>query len=107
MRLEQLKVLAARADQRWAAKESYLDQPEGRKVLGEVEAPSGTRGVGDVAAMDESNTTASTPETSETENKSRVKDRPEKKDPWKVARGGPSEEWQPAAWGGEVAPRKR
>lgn len=28
-------------------------------------------------------------------------------DPWKQARGGPSEEWQPAAWEGNLAPRRR
>lgn len=27
-------------------------------------------------------------------------------DPWKQARGGPSEEWQPQAWTGDVAPRR-
>jgi NADH dehydrogenase [ubiquinone] 1 alpha subcomplex assembly factor 2 len=37
---------------------------------------------------------------------SRLKDKKEQLDPWKHARGGPSEEWQPQAWGGTVAPRK-
>lgn len=127
VRQEQLKILAARADARWAAKESYLDQPERRQALpamgvsdrgayvGEVDhdgkgVESAISGLEDVvkgrkeAAKD---TDRQIIEPLETEKRSRVKDQTEKKDPWKLARGGPSEDWQPAAWGGEVAPRKR
>ena len=32
----------------------------------------------------------------------------EKEDPWKRARGGPSEQWQPQSWsGGTTAPSRR
>ena len=27
-------------------------------------------------------------------------------DPWKKARGGPSEEWQPSSWSGDLAARR-
>ncbi len=37
----------------------------------------------------------------------KLRDKNEPDDPWKQARGGPSEEWQPTSWEGSVAPRRR
>jgi NADH dehydrogenase [ubiquinone] 1 alpha subcomplex assembly factor 2 len=34
------------------------------------------------------------------------KDEDQKEDPWKKARGGPSEEWQPKAWSGNTAAKR-
>lgn len=31
----------------------------------------------------------------------------EKEDTWKKARGGPSEEWKPQSWEGNIAPSRR
>jgi NADH dehydrogenase [ubiquinone] 1 alpha subcomplex assembly factor 2 len=46
------------------------------------------------------------PPASKTQNEtSRVKDMKEERNAWKQTRGGPSEEWQPEAWGGTVTPR--
>jgi len=38
---------------------------------------------------------------------SRLKEKKYKEDPWKQARGAPSEEWQPQAWNPNVAATKR
>jgi hypothetical protein len=38
---------------------------------------------------------------------SRVKEKKYKEDPWKQARGAPSEEWQPQAWSPNVAATRR
>ena len=112
VRQAQLKVLAAKADARWAAKESYLDQPEERPLLGvdrntSAEAGESWKHGGQDAVTENTKSVPQETLASEERNAGRVEDQSEKKDPWKVARGGPSEEWQPAAWAGEIAPRKR
>jgi NADH dehydrogenase [ubiquinone] 1 alpha subcomplex assembly factor 2 len=38
---------------------------------------------------------------------SRVKEKKYKEDPWKQARGAPSEEWQPQTWSPNVAATRR
>lgn len=37
----------------------------------------------------------------------KLKEKKEQFDPWKQARGSPSEDWQPSAWDGGVKPRRR
>lgn len=120
-------MLAARADARWEAKESYLDRPESQQRLpvtdfkdrgrhkGEVDGV-GT-GVenrvvglvdtdGGVEGQEDANRKVA--KAAHTRGESRVSELKEKDDPWSKVRGGPSEEWQPQAWsGGEVAPRRR
>ena len=44
------------------------------------------------------------PEKTSTETKEEKK---EKEDPWKRARGGPSEDWQPKPWNGNIAATRR
>jgi NADH dehydrogenase [ubiquinone] 1 alpha subcomplex assembly factor 2 len=132
-----LKVLAAEADARWAAKPSFLDSPEqerGQPLPAlEVKDPGGhatsteaenrasvrsTVGGGPKDAAQRIGIAAPETEGKEEHNgKMQVPDgirhhfvqrpvqgkstNPEEKkakeDPWKQARGGPSEEWQPAA----------
>lgn len=43
----------------------------------------------------------------ETRERAQVKEQKEREDPWKKARGGPSEEWQPQSWGGSSAAPRR
>lgn len=113
-----MKVLAARADARWAAKESYLDQPERQQLGPGMEVKDRGGYVGEVDDEGSGVTSAvagrrdvvgeeGIHDKPQKEDRGRLKEQVEKKDPWKVARGGPSEEWQPATWGGEIAPRKR
>ncbi|KAG9231761.1 hypothetical protein BJ875DRAFT_382194 [Amylocarpus encephaloides] len=109
VRVENLKILAARADQRWREKASVLDAPGGvrgqplpaigvgmaadateeqRELHGESEGP---RGTGDAQGS--------------REGRSASKPKEQAEDPWKQARGGPSEQWQPQAWGGDATSR--
>ncbi|KAI5925008.1 hypothetical protein F4810DRAFT_662520 [Camillea tinctor] len=98
-RQERMRVLAAEADARWAAKPSLLEMPggaargegvgdnrlEGRGRGREVEGQERERGRG----------------------KGTEKEK-EKEDPWKRhQRGGPSETWQPAAWTPSAGARRR
>ncbi|KAK8081396.1 hypothetical protein PG996_000177 [Apiospora saccharicola] len=88
LRLARMKVLAAEADARWAAKPSFLDQPEQqpKRAVRDVPEPVATDG-GAMAAQGGKETVTE-----------EVKKELEKDDPWKKAATGPSEDWQPAAW---------
>jgi len=120
-------VLAARADARWEAKESYLDAPQRQQRLpgtevrdrggyvGEVD-DSGkgvdnlVAGVGDVQgeSREDRETNREAVNKIEKDKKAQVREQKEREDPWKKARGGPSEQWQPQSWsGGAAAPRRR
>lgn len=141
VRQENLKVLAARADARWASKPSFLDAPgqaQGQP-LPTLEA-AGLRSQMDATTPgkdgQESNTKGGSAEplqnteepikmqvpdgirhhfverpkehTSGTVKETKeTKEMKEKEDPWKQARGGPSEQWQPASWTGNAAPARR
>lgn len=98
-----MKILAAQADRRWAEKGSFLEQPR-RGVLEDVRSEVdvgdeqiGGRGeeVGEEQTENDKRKTNIEPEVKEME------------DPWKQAKGGPSEEWQPQAWGGGKAAIRR
>lgn len=115
-RLQNLKVLAAEADKRWAAKKSLLDQPEGRIAqlgisgAGSLKREEG-RGTWNPEGAEEkigetqgSQDAERIPRFREGRDERR-KERKEAVDPWKQARGGPSEEWQPQA--ASIAPAKR
>jgi len=138
VRQEQLKVLAAQADARWASKKSYLDTPDRRAHKSFLEAP-GREGGQPMPALKAKDPGGHTQETrpdgravdgegllrrsgwgSQAEKlgnemqtpdgkrhpftrgerpRETVKEMIEKReDPWKKARKGPSEEWQPQAW---------
>jgi len=126
-RQERLKILARQADERWAAKPSFLDQPGERggqplpatKVLdsggyaGQNTKPNEKEGVRNtVAGIEELEATEAKKieipdgvrhpyvereEHNEVRKDEIVKLKEEKADPWKRARGGPSEEWRPKA----------
>ncbi|TVY40290.1 NADH-ubiquinone oxidoreductase assembly factor [Lachnellula occidentalis] len=126
VRRRNLKVLAAAADARWAAKPSFLDAPGeangqplpplapgGRGSL-EANTMSGKEGDGENMAGGERRgvPNAEPPKKPEEPHDTQAPDDPkqktkEKDDPWKQVRGGPSEQWQPAQWGGGVTPAKR
>ncbi|KAG0651613.1 NADH dehydrogenase [Hyphodiscus hymeniophilus] len=139
VRQENLKVLARQADERWAAKGSFLDRPEARQPapalrgtqasavtpqmepdvrLGETEAPQEVRWDGEVRAevpgvglKDAARSEQGGGETpamqapdqkkhyfNERPDGTEIKEKKYKDDPWKQARGAPSEDWKPAAW---------
>ncbi|KAK0101359.1 hypothetical protein ONS95_006533 [Cadophora gregata] len=117
IRQRNLKILAAQADARWAAKPSFLDAParsQPEPAL-EVKDPGGA---GDVASRLGEQTNGAKREGESLDNtrnpdgvRHRFNEEPEqeeskKEDPWKNARGGPSEEWQPQAWTGNIAARR-
>lgn len=149
IRQENLKVLAAQADARWAAKTSFLDKPGGvrgqpvpalemdsgpklengkrkrerereregegvaRSAVGGVEDTSSTTGANSGEAQGAKETReedGARPHPNEwfEQNKThKLSKKKEKDDPWKQARGGPREEWQPQAWDGNMAAPKR
>jgi NADH dehydrogenase [ubiquinone] 1 alpha subcomplex assembly factor 2 len=128
IRQENLKILAAQADQRWNEKASVLDAPgnvmgqplptlgvgmaQGETSDGAMKGKSGSTG-GVTSIVDDTTEPESVgnqarestlqPETTRESKKSED----EKEDPWKKAQGGPSEQWQPQAWtGGRAATRR-
>jgi NADH dehydrogenase [ubiquinone] 1 alpha subcomplex assembly factor 2 len=130
VRQEQLKVLAQRADERWNSKESYLDAPREQKRLPATQIKDAGGYTGDVddsgkgvqnlvSGQDDFMDAEQQTPTSQSHDQpsraptprdstSRVREQPKQRDdPWKRARGGPSEEWQPQAWSGENAQPRR
>lgn len=111
-RQENLKYLAAKADDRWNSQKSYLDAPEETGQLQPLLQPrnedrygAGTQGDRAPEGLD---TTSSAVE-SETEQlahrqeddlgtKSRRTPRQSKPNPWAQAAGNPGESWQPQQW---------
>lgn len=128
VRQRNLKILAAQADARWAAKPSFLDGPQRSQALPAVEVkdPGGYETTvgerGEAVGVPEGGKESNVDGGEKQQNmqvpdgiRHRFNERPEqekkrleeeKKDPWKNARGGPSEEWQPQAWDGNLAPRR-
>ncbi|CAJ2510251.1 Uu.00g061510.m01.CDS01 [Anthostomella pinea] len=86
MRQERMKVLVAEADARWDAKPSLIDMPG--KEKGQPVPPLNT---GKTQPQEQ----AARAGGREQEVQDAVKP---KENPWKRARGGPNETWQPAPW---------
>ncbi|APA15581.1 hypothetical protein SS1G_13545 [Sclerotinia sclerotiorum 1980 UF-70] len=117
-RQERLKILARQADERWNAKASFLDKPAAQQALPATQVGNGgafsvvepredgqsmANAVGGEREEVEKEGMAfvKKPAGSKTRHDAETLPREEKKykeDPWKKARGGPSEEWQPKAW---------
>ena len=106
-RQERMKLLAAEADARWAAKPSLLENPEQEHL----ERPQGSTlrtthpeapteqvvarpDAGQIPSVVVNNT--GDPYAGSQEKGYRPGG--PKEDPWKAARRGPSEDWQPEAW---------
>ncbi|TVY80437.1 NADH-ubiquinone oxidoreductase assembly factor N7BML [Lachnellula suecica] len=123
IRQENLKVLAAAADARWASKPSFLDAPrqargqpvptlEGGSLQSHTESPVPGKGENAASKPEEPqvpdgarhrlNERRKQDKSAEATKEVKVKE-----DPWKQARGGPSEEWKPAAWDGMSTPTRR
>ncbi|POS79578.1 hypothetical protein DHEL01_v202024 [Diaporthe helianthi] len=98
-RQQQMRLLAAEADARWAAKPSLLDAgvPGGQAGLGQ---PSPALGATSMVGGGGSQGAGAVPrEESTRRDVVAAAEDAEKKDPWKQSRrGGPSEDWQPQAW---------
>ena len=98
-RRQRMKVLAAEADARWAAKPSFLDRPAATQDM-----PPPPSAAADIAQNDTADTTTTTTQVKQkpvagAEKKTQTQEEEDKADPWKKATAsGPSEEWQPAAW---------
>jgi len=130
VRQQQLRVLARQADERWAAKGSFLDKPaeKGQPLpatqlkdpSGYVEKTGAEIATNLVAGAD--NITMGEKEdidiqTMHADGNRDVDKRPARghepkkektqpEDPWKQKRGGPSEAWQPKAWDGGTTNRR-
>ncbi|KUJ22957.1 uncharacterized protein LY89DRAFT_679786 [Mollisia scopiformis] len=139
VRQRNLKVLAAEADARWAAKPSFLDTPERSQPLptlelkdqggytqsAESEDEKDVRSAisGGLEDIPQTPTETLKPAEVESEVKSKIRENTTQDtsrrhetskpvtepadDPWKQARGGPSEGWQPKAWDGNLAATRR
>jgi len=145
IRQQNLKVLAAEADARWAAKPSLLDSPGqargqplpamevndpgGYATSTEPENRIGVRSAIGGAPEDVVQRTGIPVEDEgkeghkrkmqvpdgirhrfnekvRQEKSSKTGGKKEKEDPWKQSRGGPSEDWQPEPWSGNLAARR-
>lgn len=104
-RQQQMRLLAAEADARWAAKPSLLEHDGG--APGQVGAGQPVPALGSRAARGGAEQEGAVPggETrrdavaSGSEQQAAAAKDAEKKDPWAQSRrGGPSEDWQPQAW---------
>jgi NADH dehydrogenase [ubiquinone] 1 alpha subcomplex assembly factor 2 len=117
VRQRNLKVLAAQADARWAARPSFLDVSANRQSLPAIQGDAKTnyRTGGDEImvhdAVPRAKRNIQGPDGQRyhfsapiVEEQAHVRER--KQDPWKQARG-PSEEWQPTGWNGNLQPRGR
>ncbi|KAL8793608.1 MAG: hypothetical protein Q9195_003760 [Heterodermia aff. obscurata] len=97
-RLENLKVLARAADERWAARPSVLDKPRrGNQELaigdGEMRGTVGQKGeTGEGRGVD------SVERQEAVESKQREGREKGKEDPWKIRQGKAGEDWKPEAW---------
>lgn len=91
-RRERMKLLAAEADARWEAKPRVMDDPASHAAAGPALASAPGRG----GLMDPG---PEVPGGAESKSKSKSSGTVSPADdPWKRVRGGPSEDWQPAAW---------
>ncbi|KAI7774242.1 hypothetical protein LA080_009042 [Diaporthe eres] len=105
-RQHQMRLLAAEADARWAAKPSLLDHDG--EAPGQVGAGQPVPALGSRVARGRDEQEGALPGGGETrkdavasgsEQQAAAAKDAEKKDPWAQSRrGGPSEDWQPQAW---------
>lgn len=143
VRQRNLKVLAAEADARWAAKPSFLDAPGRSQPLPALELKDsggytqsaklpdetglrtavGSGGLEDtpqivgntakptaehkVSVAESNNPDNTSQQTSRRNGEPKLVAEATEEDPWKKARGGLNEEWQPAAWDGNIATQRR
>jgi NADH dehydrogenase [ubiquinone] 1 alpha subcomplex assembly factor 2 len=97
----ELKQLARLADERWAAKPSFLDPPPKTSKYEPATIPRDRGGyVGQTEPNHKEgvrNHVAGVRDTDSSQASERAQKK-EKVNPWKVNKGGPGEEWQPQAW---------
>ncbi|RDW85712.1 hypothetical protein BP5796_04037 [Coleophoma crateriformis] len=100
VRQRNLKILAAEADRRWREKPSFLDRPGAQRsgLLDRFDPASAVHAPVSAPVLNAAmgpQQSSSSPPVQRTEEK---KEKNVEDDPWKKARGGPSEDWQPQAW---------
>ena len=97
----ELKQLAKLADERWAAKPSFLDAPKEPSQYEPGTIPRDKGGYGGQTEADKKdkvkNHIGEVEGTSTMESLNR-KDKKESYNPWKIQKGSPGEEWQPGTW---------
>lgn len=122
MRQERIKLLAAQADARWAAKPSAVDAPENQQPVHMLQSRDPSTGIRQMnvhhgmrdaaeprAPVTDEAAEETAPQTDPAPTlKTRTPMKTEPKDsPWRnAAKGNPSDEWQPASWSPAPA-RKR
>lgn len=125
LRQERLKVLAAQADARWAAKPGYLDPPEMGQAAPPLRSPrrqeDAARPAGSLAEdVRETTSSGNRPDeepgsskkeawgVSQEEEKEKMRTgRAPEADPWKQAdTGNPGQNWQPEGWNPSASPKR-
>ncbi|MCJ1290853.1 hypothetical protein MMC34_002395 [Xylographa carneopallida] len=101
-RQAQLKQLARLADERWAAKPSFLDAPKERSQPGPATLPRDLGGYVGQTEPDEKegvrNLVAGIDDIVDSKKEETQDQYKGKENPWKTKKGNPGEGWQPAAW---------
>ena len=96
-----MKFLAQQADERWAAKPSFLDTPKEIQQPKPATLPRDPGGYIGKTEPDDKESVRSAigglDEVGEPE-KTRPERKLEKENPWKQHKGNPGESWQPQAW---------
>ncbi|KAL8370372.1 hypothetical protein RB595_000648 [Gaeumannomyces hyphopodioides] len=96
-RRERMKLLAAEADARWEAKPRVMDDPASHAATGPALASEPGRGEARPGVLEPG---PEAPGAAKSSSATPVED------PWKRARGGPSEDWQPEAWNPSKSPKR-
>lgn len=108
LRQERMKLLAAEADARWAAKPSLVGTPGQERgqpaPMLETERPAA--GSPGAAAAEAEGGVAGAEDGAGRGEASRDPTQAPAEDPWKRHRGGPGEEWQPQAWKPSSSPKR-
>ncbi|KAF2110725.1 hypothetical protein BDV96DRAFT_198910 [Lophiotrema nucula] len=122
-RREQMKVLAAEADARWASKPSAMDAPDKQQPAHMLESRDVNSGIRQANVDEDARDSTERPRTTEeveatpqaaaeaqeskeTPVSAQGKVKTPKESPWKQPpKGGPGEEWQPESW--SPAPARR
>ncbi|KAJ5138461.1 uncharacterized protein N7515_003309 [Penicillium bovifimosum] len=96
VRQAQIKQLARLADERWASKASYLDQPKTQQTVPPTQVSDATlnpRSADPVSTQQAPASATAVPEATPAQPQA------PKENPWaKADAAGPGEEWQPKAW---------
>lgn len=100
VRQEQIKLLAAEADRRWASKPSMLDKPDMQQPVQVLESRDPNASVGQTNVDEQKH---EEPKQSEPRREAEPEDSPWNKLP---ATSNPGQDWQPESWAPKPAKRR-